>query len=150
MILGDKCPNFTFIHGIMGRRFPVGGLLRYRKWVPQQLGDVNKQESGDSQPMGARHGDTSANHMDLLSGCGQTNIGTSFPLFHAFLRSTLIDKLPTNYQSMINLQSYVEWRQHCLRVSWPDPCVWHLLQSTCSYRVESSQCNYFCMLLGAS
>ena len=27
-------------HGIMGRRFPAGGLLRYRKWVPQQLGDV--------------------------------------------------------------------------------------------------------------
>ena len=27
-------------HGIMGRRFPDGGLLRYRKWVPQQLGDV--------------------------------------------------------------------------------------------------------------
>ena len=27
-------------HGIMGRRFPDGGLLWYRKWVPQQLGDV--------------------------------------------------------------------------------------------------------------
>ena len=27
-------------HGIMGRRFPDGGLLRYRKLVPQQLGDV--------------------------------------------------------------------------------------------------------------
>ena len=27
-------------HGIMGRRFPDGGLLRYRKSVPQQLGDV--------------------------------------------------------------------------------------------------------------
>ena len=24
----------------MGRRFPDGGLLRYRKLVPQQLGDV--------------------------------------------------------------------------------------------------------------
>ena len=23
------------MHGIMGRRFPDGGLLRYRKWVPQ-------------------------------------------------------------------------------------------------------------------
>ena len=30
----------ALIHGIMGRRFPNGGLLRYRKWVPQQLGDV--------------------------------------------------------------------------------------------------------------
>ena len=27
-------------HGIMGRRFPDGVLLRYRKCVPQQLGDV--------------------------------------------------------------------------------------------------------------
>ena len=27
-------------NGIMGRRFRDGGLLRYRKWVPQQLGDV--------------------------------------------------------------------------------------------------------------
>ena len=27
-------------HGIMGRRFPDGGLLRYRKGVPLQLGDV--------------------------------------------------------------------------------------------------------------
>ena len=29
-----------YTHEIMGRRFPDGGLLRYRKWVPQQLGDV--------------------------------------------------------------------------------------------------------------
>ena len=28
------------IHRIMGRRFPDGGLLWYRKGVPQQLGDV--------------------------------------------------------------------------------------------------------------
>ena len=27
-------------HGRMGRRFPDRGLLRYRKRVPQQLGDV--------------------------------------------------------------------------------------------------------------
>ena len=59
-------------HGIMGRRFTDGGLVRYRKWVPQQLGDVNKQWSGDSRPMGARHGDTAANHTDLQSGCGRT------------------------------------------------------------------------------
>ena len=76
-----------------GKEVPRWGcLLRYRKWVPQQLGDVNKQESGDSRPMGARHSDMAAN---LLSGCGQTcvfgpglvelvrsNLGTSFPLFH--------------------------------------------------------------------
>ena len=29
-----------FSHGIMGRRFPDGGMLRYRKLVAQQLGDV--------------------------------------------------------------------------------------------------------------
>ena len=29
-----------YTHEIMGRRFPDGGLLRYRKWVTQQLGDV--------------------------------------------------------------------------------------------------------------
>ena len=57
-------------HG-MGRRFPDGGLLRYIKWVPQQLGDVNKRGSGDSRPMWAWHGDTAANHMDLQSGCGR-------------------------------------------------------------------------------
>ena len=56
----------------MGRRFPDGGSLRYRKWVPQQLGDVNKQESGDSRPMGARHSDTAANHTNLQSRCGRT------------------------------------------------------------------------------
>ena len=56
----------------MGRRFPDGGLLRYRKWVPQQLGDVNKQGSGDSQLMRAQHGDMAANHTDLQSGCGWT------------------------------------------------------------------------------
>ena len=54
----DECVS----HGIMGRRFPDRGLLRYRKWVPQQLGDFIIQGSGDSQPMGARHGDTAANH----------------------------------------------------------------------------------------
>ena len=48
-------------HGRMGRRFTDGGLLRYRKWIPQQLGDVIKQGSGDSRPMGARHSDTAAN-----------------------------------------------------------------------------------------
>ena len=53
-----------------GKEVPRWVLLRYRKWVPQQLGDVNKQGSGDSRPIGARHSDTAANHMDLQSGCG--------------------------------------------------------------------------------
>ena len=51
-----------------GKEVPRWGLLRYRKWVPQQLGDVDKQGSGDSRPMGARHGDTAANHTQ--PGCG--------------------------------------------------------------------------------
>ena len=70
MEIGDTGPQ----HGIMGRRFPDGGLLSYRKWVPQQLRDVIKQGSGDSRPIGVRHGDTAANHTDLLyllSGRGQ-------------------------------------------------------------------------------
>ena len=46
----------------MGRKLTDGGLLRYRKWVPQQLGDVIKQGSGDSRPMRVRHGNTAANH----------------------------------------------------------------------------------------
>ena len=49
-------------HGIMGRKLTDGGLLRYRKWVPQQLGDIIIQGSGDSRPMGARHSNTAANH----------------------------------------------------------------------------------------
>jgi len=55
-----------------GKEVPRWGLLRYRKWVPQQLGEVNKQKSEDSRPMGVRHGYTAANHTDLQSGCGQT------------------------------------------------------------------------------
>ena len=79
--------HFWVGHGIMGRRFPDGGLLRFRKWVPQQLGDVNKQWSGDSRPMGAWHGDTAANHTDLLV---RTNLAPDFPLFHGvgFIRIT--------------------------------------------------------------
>ena len=81
----------------MGRRFPDGGLLRYRKWVPQQLGDVNKQESGDSRPIGARHGDTAANHTDLQSGCGRPCV------FAVRLWSNLWDLtwLRTSHYSMV-------------------------------------------------
>ena len=32
--------NIYLTHGIMGTGIPAEGLLRYRKWVPQQLGDV--------------------------------------------------------------------------------------------------------------
>ena len=50
----------------MGRRFPDGGC-----WDTENESLIN-WESGDSQPMGARHGDTAANHTDLLSECGRT------------------------------------------------------------------------------
>ena len=32
--------RMRFMHGIMGTGIPAEGLLRYRKWVPQQLGDM--------------------------------------------------------------------------------------------------------------
>ena len=38
--MGQECTAISLAHGIMGRRFPDGGLLRYRKLVPKQLGDV--------------------------------------------------------------------------------------------------------------
>ena len=40
LVLFWVCSCVCLLHGIMGRRFPDGGLLRYRKWVPQQLGYV--------------------------------------------------------------------------------------------------------------
>ena len=100
-----------FKHGIMGRRFPDGGLLRYRKWVPQQLGDVNKQGSGDSQPIGARHGNTAANHTDLQSGCGRLCV------FAVRVQSNLWDliRLRTSHYSMGTLLSCC----YCPRVPVP-------------------------------
>ena len=81
----------------MGRRIPAGGLLRYRKRVLQQLGDVNKQGSGDSWPIGARHSDTAANHMDLQSMCGRPCV------FAVRLWSNLWDLiwLRTSHYSMV-------------------------------------------------
>ena len=35
-----------------------------------EIGDVNKQGSGDSRPIGARHGNMAANLTDLQSGGG--------------------------------------------------------------------------------
>ena len=97
-----KQGNFQLGCGIMGRRFPDEGLLRYRKWVPQQLGDVNKQESGDSRPIGARHGNTAANHTDLQSGCGRTCV------FAVQVWSNLWDIiwLRTSHYAMLHLVPY--------------------------------------------
>ena len=54
-------PYFRYLssyHGKMGRRFPDGGLLRYRKRVPQQLGDVaDRQPTNGSTAQ--RHGSQS-------------------------------------------------------------------------------------------
>ena len=56
-----------------GKEVPRWGVAEMqKKWVPQQLGDVNKQGSGDSWPIGARHGDTATIHTDLQSGCGRS------------------------------------------------------------------------------
>ena len=55
-----------------GKEVPRWGVAEIQKWVPQQLGDVNKQWNGDSRPMGSWHGDAAANHTDLQSGCGRT------------------------------------------------------------------------------
>ena len=57
-----------------GKEVPRWGVAEIQKRSPstfQQLGDVNKQGSGDSRPIGALHGDTAANHTDLQSGCGR-------------------------------------------------------------------------------
>ena len=50
------------------------GVAEIQKMSPSKLGDENKQGSGDSRPIGAQHGNTATNHMDmdLLSGCGRT------------------------------------------------------------------------------
>ena len=48
------------------------GVAQIWKMSPSTTENVFKDESGDSRPMGARHGDRAANHMDLQSGCGRT------------------------------------------------------------------------------
>ena len=61
-----RCSVHWSSHGIMGRRFPNGGLLRYRKWVPQPVGDVNKQGSWDSPPIGGELDSDNNNISQLL------------------------------------------------------------------------------------
>ena len=93
-----ECMEITMLwtHGIMGMRFTDGGLLRYRKWVPQQLG--------------SRHGETTANHMDLQSGCGRTCV------FAVRVWSNLWDLiwLRTSHYSMLPAHiSLADSAQHC-------------------------------------
>ena len=110
-----------YYHGIMGRRFPDGGLLKYRKWVPQQLGDVNKQGSGDNRPIGARHGDTAANHTDLQSGCGRTCV------FAVLVWSNLWDLiwLRTSHYSMLLCDCTTSLINRLQHYSW-QWAAWHV------------------------
>ena len=57
---------YTLLHGIMGRRFPDGRLLRYRKWVPLQLGDVIVVTN--SPPIGLTSHEISAHHHKFTRG----------------------------------------------------------------------------------
>ena len=64
------------------------------------MGDVNKQGSGDSRPIGARHGNMAANHTELQSGCGRTCV------FAVQVWSNLWDLIsePPSRYSMTHLQ----------------------------------------------
>ena len=79
--------NQQSVHGIMGRRFPDGGLLRYRKWVPQQLGDVivvtNSPPIGQLSPLPCLFTSPSCWGTHFLYLSKHPHLGTSFPLFHA-------------------------------------------------------------------
>ena len=78
--------------GIMGRKLADGGLLRYRKWVPQQLGDVaDRQPTNGSAAQ--RHGSQSHRFAvrvwSNLCICSpglvelvKSNLAPDFPLFH--------------------------------------------------------------------
>ena len=89
----DSCIMPHSTHGIMGRRFPDGELLRYRKLVPQQLGDVivvtNFHEISADQSPG-------------VVICMKTYLASVFPLFHEseatcklWVRVTLVHSLGT-------------------------------------------------------
>ena len=66
-------------HRIMGRRFPDGGLLRYRKWVPQQLARWHGSQS---------HGFAVWVWSTVCICCPsvvklvRSNLALDFPLFH--------------------------------------------------------------------
>ena len=81
-----------------GKEVPRWGVAELQKMSPSTSCHVIKQGSGDSRPMGARHGGTAANHTDLLYltcrrgrknyiRCPDERIGSylppEFPLFHA-------------------------------------------------------------------
>ena len=102
----------------MGRRFPDGGLLRYRKWVPQQLGDVaDRQPTNGSAAQ--RHGSQSHRFAvrvwSNLCICSpglvelvKSNLAPDFPLFHD-LRSVKVKTSSSFDPSSI----YVQCKLHC-------------------------------------
>ena len=83
----------------MGRRFPDGGLLRYRKWVPQQLGDVaDRQPTNGSaaQQHGSQSHRFAVRVWSNLCICSpglvelvKSNLAPDFPLFHACTSTNL-------------------------------------------------------------
>ena len=82
----------------MGRRFPDGGLLRYRKWVPQQLGNVIVVTN--SPPIGLMRSQLTNHQVGIVFAvrvwwnlciCSPgmvelvgTNLAPDFPLFHGY------------------------------------------------------------------
>ena len=108
-------------HGIMGRRFPDGGLLRYRKWVPQQLGDVadmqllcyQTREWGQPTNGSATRRHSSQSHGLIIFAVRVWS--TSFPLFHGekakynWQNSTGKTCLSVHTDDGVSCQSCVLW-----------------------------------------
>ena len=79
-----------------GKEVPRWGVVRYRKWVPQQLGDVNKQGSGGqptNRSVARRQGIQShwfaVQVWSTVCICSpgvvelvRSNLAPDFPLFH--------------------------------------------------------------------
>ena len=98
----------------MGGRFPDLGLLRYRKWVPQQLGDVIKQESGDSRPMGAQHGNTAGSYLP-----------PEFPLFHGSAARCVV-LLCNPIKNIIEMNEAQQRSTSCLKLHYWDIDILHV------------------------
>ena len=90
----------------MGRKLTDGGVAEIQKMSPQQLGDVIKQWSGESQPMGARHGDTAANHNSThFFGV------VDWTLTHCFWSTgwEVISKSPSHYSMQLRVLYTQNW-----------------------------------------
>ena len=120
----------------MGRRFPDGELLIYRKWVPQQLGDVIKQGSGDSRPIGfaLRVWSTVCIGSPGVVEHVRSNLAPDFPLFHdCSTPNSFPPKLPDLGRELIRQETTpVKWKLYCKSSS--GVCDYR----TCVIRVEMS------------